>query len=330
MTSYKNILLINFGGIGDEILFLPVIQGLKKSYPNAKITLCLEGRSSAFLNLTNLVDKSFFVDIKTKNKYIEMFKLYFKALFGKYDLVVSSGGNTLISLFLFFTGIKTRVGYKTSKLSEKLLTYAVTLNKNQYASNMYFDLIKPISDVEFELPQINVEDFDKMSNSVLIHPGVSKISIAKNITKTINADKWSELIKLLLQKGKKVYLSGGPDDVECIEQIREKLKNIDLSNFVDMFGKTKNIFELVELIKKSEVLICSDSAPMHIGVATNTKTIAIFGPTDDELLLPKSDNFIAIKNDVKCRPCLWAKRQTTCDKLHCLKIDLDKILYYCK
>ena len=326
MTSYKNILLINFGGIGDEILFLPVIQGLKKSYPNAKITLCLEGRSSAFLNLTNLVDKAFFVDIKTKNKYLEMLKLYFKALVGGYDLVVSSGANTLISLFLFFTGIKTRVGYRTSNLSEKLLTNAVVLNKNQYASNMYFDLIKPITDVEFELPQINVKEFVKNLNSVLIHPGVSKISILKDITKTISAEQWSELIKMLLEKGKKVYLAGGPDDVECIEKIRQNIKTLDLSNFVDMYGKTKNIFELVELIKKSEVLICSDSAPMHIGVATDTKTIAIFGPTDDELLLPKSDKFFAIKNNVSCRPCLWAKRQTTCDKLDCLNIDLTKIL----
>ena len=121
-------------------------------------------------------------------------------------------------------------------------------------------------------------------------------------------------------------MAGGPDDKECIEQIRKNLKDTDLSNFVDMFGKTKNIFELVELIKKSEVLICSDSAPMHIGVATNTKTIAIFGPTDDELLLPKSDKFFAIKNDVPCRPCLWAKRPTTCEELTCLNIDLTKIL----
>ena len=38
MNLYKNILLINFGGIGDEILFMPVIQNLRKNYPNAKIT----------------------------------------------------------------------------------------------------------------------------------------------------------------------------------------------------------------------------------------------------------------------------------------------------
>ena len=324
MNSYKNILLINFGGIGDEILFMPVIQSLKKTYPSAKITLALEGRSAAFVKLTDLLNSYFCVDIKTKNKYLEMLKLYFKALLGKYDLVISAGANPLISLLLFFTGIKTRVGYNTSSFSKKILTYAVDLNKNQYASMMYFDLVKPITNTEFELPCIKVNELEKNPNSVLVHPGVSKISIQKDIIKSFDSKKWAEVIKLLLKSGKKVYLAGGPDDAECIEGIREELKNEDLTNFVDMFGKTKNIFDLVELIKKSEVLVCSDSAPMHIGVATNTKTIAVFGPTDDETLLPKSEKFIALKNNVNCRPCLWTKRQTTCDKLDCLKIDISK------
>ena len=158
MNNYKNILLINFGGIGDEILFMPVIQSLKKKFPSAKIALCLEGRSKAFVKLTNLLDSFFCIDIKTKNKYIETLKLYFKALFGGFDLVISSGGNALIAPLLFFTGIKTRVGYKTSKLSEKFLTHAVILNKQQYASGMYFDLVKPITNLEFELPLIEVEN----------------------------------------------------------------------------------------------------------------------------------------------------------------------------
>ena len=66
MTPYKKILLINFGGIGDEILFMPVISALKKQYSQAEITLCLEERSKAFLSLTNLIDDCFFVNIKTK------------------------------------------------------------------------------------------------------------------------------------------------------------------------------------------------------------------------------------------------------------------------
>ncbi|MCD7780376.1 MAG: glycosyltransferase family 9 protein [Candidatus Gastranaerophilales bacterium] len=328
MTLYNNILLINFGGIGDEILFLPVIQCLRRKYPQAKITLCLEGRSSAFVKLTDLLNSYFCINIKTKNKYIELTKLYLKAIFGGYDLVISSGANPLISVLLFLTGIKTRIGYGTSSIAKRLLTYPVKLNKNQYAANMYFDLIKPVYDGNFELPYIKIRGCSKLENSVLIHPGVSKISISKNITKTIDAKKWAELIKILLKKGKKVYLAGGSDDIETVTKIREELISEDLTNFTDMFGKTKNIYELAELINKSEVLICSDSAPMHIGVAVNTKTITIFGATDEKKLLPYSDNFIAITNNVNCRPCLWEKRQTTCSELKCLDIDLNKIIEF--
>ena len=325
MKQYNNILLINFGGIGDEILFSPVIDALKKSYPASKITLCLEGRSKAFINLTKNIDNYFCIDIKTKNKYIEMIKLYFKAISGKYDLVISSGANPLISLLLFFTGIKTRIGYSTNKFSQKLLTYPVSLNKNQYAAKMYFDLVKPVSDCEFALPEIDVKDTGKIKNSILIHPGVSKISISKNITKTISPKKWAELIIKLLENGKTVYLAGGPDDKECIEIINNELNNYKFPNYINLYGQTKNIYELAEYIKKSEILICSDSAPMHIGVATDTKTIAIFGPTHNEQLLPNSEKYIAITNNIACRPCLWDKRKTTCNELYCLNIDINKI-----
>lgn len=326
MNSFKKILLINFGGIGDEILFMPAIASIRAKYPDSKITLCLEGRSRAFIQLTDLIDDCFCVDIKTKNKYMEMLKLYFKALFGRYDLVISSGSNAMISVLLFFTGIKMRIGYGTSSTAKKLLTYPVELNKNQYAALMYHDLVKSVSDVPFELPVIKTGNINKEKNTVLIHPGVSKISVQKNITKTVSAEIWAEIILKLLKKGKKVSLAGGPDDVECIEKINNIIKNEDLTNFTNLFGKTKNIYDLALLIKKTEVLLCSDSAPMHMGVALRTKTIAIFGPTDEKVLLPKDENYIAITNNSDCRPCLWMKRQTTCNELKCLNFNIDKIV----
>ena len=39
-----------------------------------------------------------------------------------------------------------------------------------------------------------------------------------------------------------------------------------------------------------------------------------------------ADKFIAITNDVNCRPCLWEKRQTSCSDLKCLHLDLNKII----
>lgn len=326
MNNPKRILLINFGGIGDEILFLPVIQSLKKSFPECSLTLCLEGRSKAFLGLNDLLDESFFADIKTKNKYSEMIKLWFKALTGNYDAVISSGASPLISVLLFMTGIKRRIGYKTCRLSEKLLTDAVDLNQEQYAAKMYFDLIKPLTSAEFELPSIKTEHTERKKDVIIVHPGVSAISVSKNIQKTFGGDVWALITDRIIAAGKKVCLVGGPDDTKCIKEIRKNLKSADSPDFTDMFGQTKNFFDLVNLIAGSEALVCSDSAPMHVGVATNTKTVAIFGPTNEKKLIPTSDKFFAIKNDSDCRPCLWHKRQTTCKELKCLDINIDDII----
>lgn len=316
-----NILTINFGGIGDEIFFLPTLISLKKEFPNSKITLALEPRSKSVKDLTDIIDDLFLIDVKGKNKYFELLKLLYLARKGHFDMVISSGGNKLISVLLWLTGIKKRYGYNTGKLSQILLTDAVELNKNQYACDMYHDLITPITDKKTYLPEINVEKQEKIPNSVLIHPGVSKMSIQKGMIKTIPPETWAEVVNLLLKSNKHVILAGGPDDEECIKTIISSV-DINNSNFENHYGKTKNIRDLAILIGKAEQFLCSDSAPLHIAVAMKTKTYVIFGPTDDKKLIPQSELIVPIKANDNCpiKPCLWKHRQTTCEALHCLKI----------
>ena len=320
-----NILAINFGGIGDEIFFLPTLISLKKEFPDSRITLALEPRSKSVKDLTDVIDDLFLIDVKGKNKYAELLKLVYLARKGHFDLVVSSGGNKLISILLTLTGIKKRYGYNTGKLSEFLLTKAVPLNKNQYACAMYHDLVTPITQNKTYLPEINVKPQEKISNSVLIHPGVSKMSIQKGMIKTIPATTWAEVIDLLIENGKKVILVGGPDDKECIDIILNNTKHKDFEGY---YGKTKSLNDLAVLISKAEKFICSDSAPLHVAVALKTRTYVIFGPTDDKKLIPQSDIVTAVKAHDKCpvKPCLWEHRQTTCDKLDCLKITAQDII----
>ena len=148
------ILAVNFGGIGDEIFFLPTLISLKKEFPNSKITLALEPRSKSVKDLTDVIDDLILVDIKGKNKYFELLKLVFQAWGGRFDFVISSGGNKLISILLFLMGAKKRYGYDTGKLSRILLTKAVPLNKNQYACAMYHDLVSPITDIKRICPKL--------------------------------------------------------------------------------------------------------------------------------------------------------------------------------
>ncbi len=319
MTKSNKILAINFGGIGDEIFFLPTLISLKKEFPDSHITLALEPRSKGIKALTDTIDDLILVDVKGKNKYLEMLKLIISARKGHFDMVISSGGNKFISILLFLTGIKKRYGYYTGKLSSMLLTHAQPLNKNQYACSMYHDLIRTITSHNTDLPQIKVEKREIIANSVLIHPGVSKMSVMKNCIKTVPPKTWAKVIDLLVAEGKKVMLTGGPDDQDCIKEI---LENVRTQNFENLYGATKNLNELAQLISSADKFLCSDSAPLHIAVALGVKTYPIFGPTNDKTLIPQTPQVVPIKANDNCelKPCLWAKRMTTCEKLDCLKI----------
>ncbi len=321
----KRILFINFGGLGDEILFLPTILSVKEQFPNSEITLALEKRSRGITRLTDVIDKTLFANIKGKNKYFELLKLLIKIWQGKFDMVISSGSNKFISIFLFMTFVKEKYGYNTGILSKILLTKAVDLNKNYYAVDMYHDLAKYVTNIRTELPVLSIKKKPIIPNSILIHPGVSKISVQKGMIKTIQPEQWAEVIEQLANSGAKVLLAGGPDDKECIDVIQ---KLVSPDKYENLFGQTKNLEELAELISSAEKFLCSDSAPLHIAVALGVKTYVIFGSTDDKKLIPQNGLVTPIKADCNCplQPCLWERRQTTCENLDCLKISTAKIV----
>ncbi len=331
--EYKNILLVNWGGIGDEILFMPVISSLKEIFNDCKITLALEPRSASIVQLCPDINDIIKADIKAQGikKYLNILKFLTQVWRKNFDIVISSGKSPLVAVLLFLTGIKERMGFKSK--TSFLLTKSVELNKNQYASNMYHDLISPICNLECQLPKIAVDENYllpqnlKENDFVAIHPGVSKMSIRKNILKCPKLDFWKNLITELLEKGEKVVLFGTRDDEELISKIVADEQISSNQNFINYFNKTKSLLDMANIFNKAKCVICADSAPMHVAVGVNVKTFAIFGPTNETKLLPKDDKFYVIKNNtLTCRPCLWHKRAQNCEQSDCLNIDYKEII----
>ncbi|MGB3614351.1 MAG: glycosyltransferase family 9 protein, partial [Elainellaceae cyanobacterium] len=58
-----------------------------------------------------------------------------------------------------------------------------------------------------------------------------------------------------------------------------------------------DIGKLAAMIAGANLMLCTDSAPMHLAVALKVYTLALFGPTDPALLLPNDDKFVAITSD---------------------------------
>ena len=63
-ASIQRILVVNFGGIGDEILFFPVIQSLREAYPHAHIAALVEPRCEGIMRFNPAIDDVFTFDAK--------------------------------------------------------------------------------------------------------------------------------------------------------------------------------------------------------------------------------------------------------------------------
>ena len=107
MKKFKNILFINYGGIGDEILFIPTIKSVKEKFPDSKITLALEPRSKSVQNLVGYIDEVIPVDIKAAGfkKYFNVLRFIISTWFKGFDCVISSGKSPLVAIILFLTFI---------------------------------------------------------------------------------------------------------------------------------------------------------------------------------------------------------------------------------
>lgn len=339
----QNLAVINLGGIGDEILFSPVLLALKESLPNTRITLILEKRSKSIVELLPGVDEIIALDVQGMSRS-SMFMAFTGVLRSRpFDAVLSSGSSPFIALMLYLSGIPYRVGYE-SKLGF-LLSKQAPLNKKIYAAEMYFTLahtflkglfgnqykppetILPI--LKFPLEEETAWARDLLSASrvysenlqrILIHPGVSLISVQKNILKGWPAESWCALIQELTANAE-VFLAGGPDDAAITQQILSQLPP-NLPNFHNIVGKTENLKQLAMLIQEVDLLVSVDSAPLHLAIGYHTPVVAMFGPTDPDKLVPNLPWVKTVKLDeLKCRPCLWDTRQTSCDRPVCLEVE---------
>jgi ADP-heptose:LPS heptosyltransferase len=129
------------------------------------------------------------------------------------------------------------------------------------------------------------------SGYILIHGGSSTLAQTKGIDKIYPTTHWQQIISELQQKQPNlpVVVVKGPEDDAWVGQLQEYFPDVR----VVMPG---DVGKLAATIAAANLMLCTDSAPMHLAVAVGTYTIALFGPTQPDKLLPKSDRVIAVKS----------------------------------
>lgn len=316
LRDIHHIGLLNFGGIGDEILFSPVIAALRQALPHAHLTLVLEGRSATVRPLLPPVDSLVEVQVLGRSRASLFWKLLWLLRNKQFDMVIASGSTPFIPILLALSGAPMRFGFETGRISRALLTAAAPLETQGYAAAMYFALAQTAlgwltqgrnTPPAAILPTVQPPSADDMAWArgrlrpdpadtrpvVLIHPGVSLASVAKGIVKSWAPDHWAALIQRLTPHYR-VALTGGPDDRQSVAAIVAALPP-QLPGFESLYGETRRLGQLAALMSVADVLACVDSAPMHMAVGLERPLVALFGPTSPSRLLPPGDaRFMAL------------------------------------
>jgi ADP-heptose:LPS heptosyltransferase len=91
------------GGIGDQILFFPTLDDLKRYYPNAQVDVVVEPRSKPAYRVSKSVNQVIGFDYKDRNSMADWGNLVGTIRDREYDLAIALGQSALVGLFLWLT-----------------------------------------------------------------------------------------------------------------------------------------------------------------------------------------------------------------------------------
>ena len=291
------------GGIGDQLLFFPTLDDLQRKIPQAQIDVVTEPRSKAAYQVSKSVREVIGFDFSDRNSLADWVNLVGTIRDREYDIAITSGQNWFVGLLLWLTGIPKRIGFKGN--GGFFLTNYVPMVTQQYAAYTYHDLLQelgiksPCPDLAVNVPKSDIEWVQKEQTRlsvqetgyILIHGGSCPQGSQKFRDRTYPVENWLQIIRELTTKqpDMPILLVLDADNPEFARNIKQAVPEIKLIS-------PENIGQLAATIAGADLMLCTHNASMHLSVAVQTYTIALFGSTKPEEVLPQSNKFIAIKS----------------------------------
>lgn len=318
MKHYReinSILLFKLRYIGDVLMTTPAVRLLRKSYPNAHITMVVNKgtedviRYNPHINTILTIDRDTVKGASLYKRLSHNLSFLRKMRETHYDVSIDFASGDRATFLSLLCGVPYRVGFSsregwrrillnrtvdipgrvhTVKRNLIVLEEALGLKTDDTAMELYTD--KSDDDrISQWLQKHDLED----KKIVVINPG------GRYWFKRWQTGKWASLIDLIHGKpGVQVVITGARNELDDVSTLMSGLKTKAYS----IAGQT-TVLELASLLKRAVLYIGNDSGPMHIAAALGTPVIALHGPTDPMDWGPWGEGHIAISKHVACSPC---------------------------
>ncbi len=322
LDGIKTILLVQLGDIGDVVLTTPTIKALKENCPHSKIFILVRRNARELIEDLPCVDGVISVD-KDWRKFSEEIIYQKDFLLGlskqRFEVVIDLRTGTRGAILSLLSGARLRIGRyaEDGRLwRNRLFTHLVKPeNEMQQHSALHslnivapFDVTARDSSPELIVTkerEIRAEDILEREQVPSDKPIVAIHPFSRWSYKEWPAENYIALINHMGSKhAASMVITGSAEERGRVAHIVKESK----ADVYNLAGKT-SIGELAAVLKKCSLLVCIDSAPMHIAAAVCTPTVTIFGPSSPTNWAPRGEGHDIICKDLPCVPC----RQKGCN-----------------
>ena len=324
-----NILIVKMSAIGDVIHTLPALNALRAHFPDAHIAWLVEEAASPLVEGHQALDR---VLISKRKSWVrgllgpsgldnirEAYSFVKEIRDTRYDIVLDFQSLLKSGVLIGLVRAKRKIGY--DKGMEHMEQSYLFLNERVPPVNMDIHaLSRGMMLLEFlgiQSPKIvydlPIGDRDHaMADDLLVRHGLTGHRplvlihpVAKWETKLWGTRKFSILTDgLIEQYNARVIFTGSQEDRTIIQHMISMMKG----EAVNLAGET-TLKILAALYEKSDLLISTDTGPMHLAAAVGTPVVALFGPTAPWRTGPFGSGHQVIRAGLKCSPCF--KRECT-------------------
>lgn len=317
-TQYTRITVLQSGGMGDAVLTLPLLEGMQKCWPQARIAIVTRG-------LAQKVFETFAPGVQLHSHNVVTAEGHPKRAFIDQDddliVYLRSDVNAVLAVWKkrtarFLCGLPRHSRLRWAPLY--YLGFPVPRSR-EHQYDTFRRMMRPFGVDLPAWPRVIVRrEWQESLTEKLCSKGIEGRRLAVVHPFGAWAPRawpwkcWREIcVHMHEELNLQVCLIGGPEDAATIAARAPD------GFSASVFAGELSLGELAALCQRAVVFVGNDSGPAHLAAATSTRCVVLYGPQEAALLGVRSNKAVVLQGRSFCTPC-WQK---VCpfDRVRCME-----------